>query len=488
MGLPTISYCNFLAETGVAVTARTQNSTYPASNILRPNVTHLYRSDSKCVVLDGATKCFWIADAAWNSYTGDFHFGWLCKPATIDTGGATTLIIDKWGGAGQRAYRVSQVNANMIVALSSNKTDTAATVTFTGVFTAATWKRFDLDYDASATELALYINGVESGRATADSGTGTATVTYGSVPNSIGDGTTRLTIGADSSGAYPWGGSLGFICFDGTENDNGGWLYPATCDTYYNFDNSDGTDSSGNGRTLTAVSLSSGDYSNCTAYMFIMFTLPTTQNPTFLFLDRRHNLTSTATIRLLRGDRGGIYNSVSYISSITAEQPVVSRFSSTTTNKWWLEINDPDNPDGYIEIPHVWLGEWQDLGMAFGDEGGYLRRPVVAGRGATSTILTRVGSRIGPVVYEFELPWKFKDTDRAIWEAAMAYAATDPIVLALNRDDLDDTTYLVDWLGVHLGSMQGRGELVLRKRTDGGDDSLSETTMTFSECGAGVDQ
>jgi len=36
--------------------------------------------------------------------------------------------------------------------------------------------------------------------------------------------------------------------------------------------------------------------------------------------------------------------------------------------------------------------------------------------------------------------------------------------------------------------MQGRGELVLRKRTDGGDDSLSETTMTFSECGAGVDQ
>ena len=329
MGLPTISYCNFLAEAGTTVTARTQNSTYPASNILRPNVTYLCRSDSKCVVLDGATKCFWIADAAWNSYTGDFHFEWLCKPATIDTGGATTLIIDKWGAAGQRAYRVSQVNASMQVMFSSNKTDTAATVTFTGVFTAATWKRFDLDYDSSAASLALYINGVQSGRATADVGTGTATVTYGSVPNSIGDGTTRLTIGADSSVAYLWGGSLALMTFRGVEKDNGGWSDATVCDAYYNFDSSNANDSSGNNRHLTAVSLDSGDYANCTAYQWVGFALPATQNPTFLFLDRRHNLTSTATVRLLRGGWLSTYNSVSSITA-TAAQPVVWRFSSTT--------------------------------------------------------------------------------------------------------------------------------------------------------------
>jgi len=173
--------------------------------------------------------------------------------------------------------------------------------------------------------------------------------------------------------------------------------------------------------------------------------------------------------------------------TVTAGQPVVKRSSTGTHTHWWLEIHDPDNSDGYIEIPHVWLGEWQDLAQSYGDDGGYIRRPVVAGRGAQSSILTRVGSRLGPVLYEFELPWKFQDADRAIWEAAMAYAATDPIALVLDRDNPDNAAYLVDWLGVHLGSAQGRGEFVLRKRT-ATDDAYSETLMLFSECGAGVDQ
>ena len=209
----------------------------------------------------------------------------------------------------------------------------------------------------------------------------------------------------------------------------------------------------------------------------------------FAFGPRFHNLQTGATVAIQGNDADDWGDpTVNELITVTAGKAACKSFAGGSLRWWRWTITDETNPDGYIEIPLFWLGEWQDLGMAFGDEGGYLRRPVVAGRGAASTILTRVGSRIGPVVYEFELPWKFKDSDRAIWEAAMAYAATDPIVLALNRDDLDDTTYLVDWLGVHLGSMQGRGELVLRKRTDGGDDSLSETTMIFSECGAGVDQ
>jgi len=212
-------------------------------------------------------------------------------------------------------------------------------------------------------------------------------------------------------------------------------------------------------------------------------------NINFAFVPRFHNLQTDAALRVEGHDSDDWGEpTVNEAFTVIAGKAACKKFTGGSLRWWRWVITDTTNPDGFIEIPLFWLGEWQNLEMAFGDEGGYLRRPVVAGRGAASTILTRVGSRIGPVLYEFDLPWKFKDSDRAIWEAAMAYAATDPIVLALNRDDLDDTTYLVDWLGVHLGSMQGRGELVLRKRTDGGDDSLSETTMVFSECGAGVDQ
>ena len=211
---------------------------------------------------------------------------------------------------------------------------------------------------------------------------------------------------------------------------------------------------------------------------------------TFAFSSRFHNLQTGAYIRVQGNDHLPISDGppVNETITCTAGKALCKAFTGGSYQYWRIYIDDATNPDGYLELANLWLGEWQNLIHSYGDEGGYIRRAVVAGRGAMSTILTRVGSRIGPVVYEFELPWKFKDSDRAIWEAAMAYAATDPIVLVLDRDDLDDTTYLVDWLGVHLGSMQGRGELVLRKRTDGGDDSLSETTMTFSECGAGVDQ
>ena len=214
----------------------------------------------------------------------------------------------------------------------------------------------------------------------------------------------------------------------------------------------------------------------------------TAKTITFCFSSRFHNLQTDATVAIQGNDADDWGDpAVNEAITCTAGKALCKTFTGGSYQWWRHYIDDDTNPDGYLELANLWLGEWRDLEMAFGDEGGYIRRPVVAGRGAASTILTRVGSRIGPVVYEFDLPWKFKDGDRAIWEAAMAYAATDPIVLALNRDDLDDTTYLVDWLGVHLGSMQGRGELALRKKTDSGD-ALSETTMVFSECGAGVDQ
>jgi len=486
MGLPAISYRNFLNEAGVTATARTQNSTYPASNILRPNVTHLYRSDDRAVVLDGATKYFWIADAAWNSYAGDFCFEFLYRPDTVDTSNTNKHIINKWGAAGQRTYMVVQRDAHIWVYLSNNGTDTAATVSFSNVLTAAQHDRHKLSYKAATRDLVLYVDGVESGRVINTTTSGTAAIT-GAVPTWLWDGTTPLTIGADSGGANLIAGKLGFVGLDGTTGDHGGYLQPTACDAYYKFDNSDGTDSSGNGRTLTAVSLSSGDYTNCTAYQWVGIQMSSALAPTLLMIDRRHNLSTGATVRVLNGGWFSSYASKGYKASVTAGEAIVLTLTTGGSAAQWLEINDPANPDGYIEIPHVWLGHWQNLAGSYGDEGGYLRRAVVAGRGAMSTILTRVGSRIGPVLYEFELPWKFKDSDRAIWEAAMAYAATDPMVLVLDRDNPNNAAYLVDWLGVHLGSMQGRGELALRKKTDSGD-ALSETTMTFSECGAGVDQ
>ena len=326
--------------------------------------------------------------------------------------------------------------------LSSNKTDTAATVTFTGVFTAATWKRFDFDYDASATELALYINGVESGRATADAGTGTATVTYGSVPNSIGDGTTRLTIGADSSGAHLWGGSLGFIGFDGTTGDHGGYLWAGACDAYYKFDNSDGTDSSGNGRTLTAVSLDTGDYSNCTAYHWVGIAMSSALAPTRLMIDRRHNLSTGATVRVLNGGWFASYASKGYEASVTAGEAIVLTLTTGGSAAQWLEINDPDNTDGYIEIPYIYLGDFTSMERAH--LRGYSHEEPQPGNPDSDSFGNLTGHIIGGQVWAADLKFRCNAADfstmQSVWDECARYR---PVVFCEDVDYEGTKTRLV---------------------------------------------
>ena len=320
MGLPTISYCNFLAETGVTVTAREESTIYPALNILLQNVTHIYRSIAKAVVLDGATKHFWIADAAWNSFTGNNAWTFLICPSTISTG-SWKYIINKWGDAGQRAYAVLQSDANLIVLLSSDGTSTAATVTFSNVFAANRFDRDKLSINLTATRLVLYVNGFESGRVDNTTQSGSASKT-GTIPDALFDGTTRLTIGATALGGSIFLGKLQYVACKAGAEENGSYFHPTVTSAYWNFDDSTGDDSSGNNRHLTPVSMVSGDYVDCTAYQWIGFNLPVTKNPTFVVLDRRHNLTSTATVRLLRTSWNTAYDSVA-VTNVTAGKPVV---------------------------------------------------------------------------------------------------------------------------------------------------------------------
>ena len=437
MGKPYWGYENYLM--GSTVTARTENSVYPATNLSRYTM-HRHRSASKAVVLDGTADYLWIADDTWNSYTGDFCFEFLFRPNTVDTSSADKFIINKWGSPGQKGYCVTQYDDDIRVYLSSDGTATSALVTFAAVLTAAQDDRLKLSYAASTATLVLRINGVISGQVTGSTPSGTAGVT-GAVPTSIFNGTTRLTIGADHVGACNLAGRLGFVGLVNATSGNGGYLYPTSCNAYYSFDSSNGNDSSGNNRHLTPVSLASGDYSNCTAYHFIMFTLPATQNPTFLFLDRRHNLTSTGTVRLLRGDRGGVYDSVTSVS-VTVGQPVVSRFSSTTTNKWWLEINDPDNSDGYIEIPYVYLGSYTSMERAH--LRGYSHEEPQPGNPDSDSFGNLTGHVIGGQVWVADLKFRCNATDfstmQSVWDECARYR---PVVFCEDVDYESTKTRLV---------------------------------------------
>jgi len=438
LGKPYWGYENYLM--GSTVTARTASSVYPATN-LGLYTMHRWRSASKCVVLDGVEDYFWIADAGWNSYTGDFCFEFLVKPAVIDTSSSDDHIIDKWGAAGQRSYKVVQNDDDLLVYLSSDGTATAATVTFAAVF-AVQWDRLKLSYDASDQDLVLRVDGVESGRVTVAEASGTASIS-GTVPASIHDGTARLTIGSnyDESGNF-WAGSLGLNAFDNAENDNGGWLNPTSCDAYYNFDNSDGTDSSGNGRTIAEVSLGSGDYSNCTAYQWIGITMSSTLSPTQLMIDRRHNLSTGATVRVLNGSWFSSYASMGYKASVTAGEAIVLTLTTGGSAYQWLEINDPDNSDGYIEIPYIYLGDFTSMERAH--LRGYSHEEPQPGNPDSDSFGNLTGHIIGGQVWAADLKFRCNSTDfatmQSVWDECARYR---PVVFCEDADYEGTKTRLV---------------------------------------------
>ena len=89
-------------------------------------------------------------------------------------------------------------------------------------------------------------------------------------------------------------------------------------------------------------------------------------------MDRRHNLASTATISLLRQSPYEAYDSVATDTVTAGAAVAIDSISFTSDADAWLEIHDPDNTDGYIEIPYIYLGALSQL-QRNANEGGTVR-------------------------------------------------------------------------------------------------------------------
>jgi hypothetical protein len=198
------------------------------------------------------------------------------------------------------------------------------------------------------------------------------TVLVGAVPSSLFNGDANLTIGAmNTTDNSTWGnwfhGEIACPAIQAGYEDHGGYLNPSACQGYWKF-NGNLEDSSGNGNTLTGNNLDDSNYVDCTAFQWLWFTFAESQQPGMCVIDRRHNLSTGATVKLLYGN---LYNNyyVADSQTVTAGQAVVLEYSGGSGySGWWLEIHDPDNSSGYIEIPHIYLG------AKSGMERGFLRR------------------------------------------------------------------------------------------------------------------
>jgi len=432
---------NLLVDSATLSARTDEGGDYALSNLQYHQLEPPFRTAGKAVELDGTNDYLYVPHHADFDITGDLTLEVLMKTDGI---GTTTHLINKYDATD--GYVLIKQLDEIRVYIYNSGTTTCNIGTTSVNLVAGTWYRIKAVYDASAQEISIYVNGTEVARA--NNSTQTGCVLTGTIPAAIGTNTTRVTIGGSAAGAGLFNGEIALAAIANAEADNGGWLNITSCVAYWNFDNSDGTDSSGNGHDLTEVSLSSADYNNCTAYQWIGFHFSSAQNPTLLFIDRRHNLSSSATMRLFRGAWYWSSTDNSVVTPpVTAGQPVVSRFSSTATTDWWLEIHDPDNPDGYIELPFIYLGQSQ----AFTSASFSLNRNKGTGR-TTTQVRTEAGNirtavKSEQYTYCQGMFYPAEGADLTELRAAAAYASQGKvIVFCYDSDDEDDNTWAMYWL------------------------------------------
>lgn len=167
-------------------------------NSLTNNNTALFGYDGLAayVEFNGTTQYLSRADggvANWADITGTESYvvpaqrgltlgGWFRFDVAA---AAEENVIAKWGGAGQRSYRIARLAAGSVLAFVS--VDGTAVVTATSaVVPVTTWIFLCLQYDPSA-ELAIWVNNVKVANAAA-------------IPASIFDSTAAFMVGNNTAG------------------------------------------------------------------------------------------------------------------------------------------------------------------------------------------------------------------------------------------------------------------------------------------------
>lgn len=325
-------YDNRWIEDGT-ITARTEADSYEATNLTEHNLFPGWRSCDRALALNGTNEYAYVADHADFDITGDFTAEALVKLKDIS---GVKYIIHKWSS--NLGYIFFIIGGELFLQL-----DTGSATSTDANLVAGVWYRLKAVYDASASTVTMYKDGVA------------LSVTPTSVPSSITANAIRLTVGTNNTAASGFfGGEISYAGIDNAEHDHGGYLDPSLCAGYWGFSD-DLTDSSGNSHTLTGSGINSGNYSSMTAYEWVQCELGTTTDPTKIVIPRNHNLTSSAVVKLLKGD---VYSGYSVAATLTvaADTAIVADISSSTDTKWVLEINDPTNSDAYVAIPYISLG------------------------------------------------------------------------------------------------------------------------------------
>lgn len=428
MSLPWISYENSIFD--ATLTAMTENAFHPVANLNTKALYPAYRSADRALNLNGTDEYMTSASADF-AYTTKFALEWSGKLSSAAT--SDEHLVYRFGGG--NGYIVTFENGNKIAVF----LDTAAILETDTLPNDDQIIKVYYNGGVATPVLSIWVDDVEVVKAegaSITSGSGTLT---GTIPATITNSGTTLYVAANDSGLETWGGTIGHVALTnqiGVSDNSRARLDPSMTDGYWTFDEDDLTDSSGNGNDLTGVGIDSTNYVDYTSFQWVWASYLAIQTFDYLVIDRRHNLTSNANIIVHSLNP---YNNATVIlatSAVVAGEAITIDLTAAIANIW-IEFNDSDNPDGYLEIPYIHLTPSKiDLNRSWLNDGDYSDQNNVTIR------VTDGGSRVGQVKTESPL-WRHTGTYRPLntsdqQDMLAAIKATDRGIIPIALGDDND--------------------------------------------------
>lgn len=333
-------------SSNATITAETENDIYPASNLSKLRLYPEYRSSSKALSVASSEYCTHPHIASMMPST-TFTFEIRYTPRDL----SFQWLFHKLDSGAGNGFAIAQ-SADAIKVFFNGVSISAQTGS---VLSIASESRVKVVYISAS--IYIYINGVQ-----------VSTTTTGTIPASIISNTLSVGIFASSGGASRLDAVIASIGLSLSAYNDATHLDPSLCSGYWNFDNNDLSDSSGNSNTLTGVGILPSNYIIDSSFVWIQLEFDQSRSPQMLVIDRRHNLKTGAKVRVWRQQ---IYTTISTNilageADVTEDTSIFLDLGAPTSSKWFfIEINNYDNEMEDILIPAIYMGDKSMLSVGY---------------------------------------------------------------------------------------------------------------------------
>ena len=441
------------------ITARSdEGGDYSLSNLQFHQLEPPYRTADQALDLNAGDPEYGHVTNAIHDILGSLTLAVLIRPDTVAT--------DQWlihRLAANNGFALALKDDEIRFWIRDGGSTNADIVTDAANLQADLWYLIVASFHAGNQTMKIYVNHLIE-----------AATLNGVIPNAITASGTRLTICSSNIASNPFDGEIAFAAIDNTHHDHGGLVDPAACVSYYNFQG-DLTDDVG-GADLTAVGIDDTNYVNCTAFAWIGIEFDATQNPKGLFVDPRKNLATGATWKLCRGDWFSTYELIDS-GTVIENEPIISLPDNVTNTKWWLEFLDPDNLDGYLEFPFIYLGQRLALtaaSLSLNRIKAPQMRTITQVKTEAGNVRTSVKS--GLYVHILSSIYPMEGADLVEMLAAAAYASQGKVIIfCYDSEDAVNNTWAMYWLDAATFSPQ----LMRQRGPAGGEEEIESAEIDF---------